>query len=121
MMAGARCPRCGAGTGTGSSFCPYCGAQLGQALGQPLGQPMAQPMGQTMGTSYNMPSGQGRIVPQLSTNAYIIDQKILAIRDTFAVKDRSGNLLAYVKQQLLRFGPKFCKRNRTTKNIERIS
>jgi uncharacterized protein YxjI len=60
-----------------------------------------------MGPSYNMPSGQGRIVPQLSTNAYIIDQKILAIRDTFAVKDRSGNLLAYVKQQLLSFGPKF--------------
>src|SRR6266851_3438285 len=107
MMAGARCPRCGAGIGTASSFCPYCGAQLGQAMGQPLGQPMAQPMGQTMGTSYNMPSGQGRIVPQLSTNAYIIDQKILAIRDTFAVKDRSGNLLAYVKQQLLSFGPKF--------------
>ncbi len=107
MMTGARCPRCGAGIGTGSSFCPYCGAQLGQALGQPMGQPMARPMGQTTGPSYNMPSGQGRIVPQLSTNAYIIDQKILAIRDTFAVKDRSGNLLAYVKQQLLSFGPKF--------------
>src|SRR5213594_1371983 len=107
MMTGARCPRCGAGIGTGSSFCPYCGAQLGQALVQPMGQPMAQPMGQTTGPSYNMPSGQGRIVPQLSTNAYIIDRKILAIRDTFAVKDRSGNLLAYVKQQLLSFGPKF--------------
>jgi len=102
-MSGARCPRCGAGLGTGSSFCPYCGAQLGQAMGQP----MVQPMGQTMGASYNMPSGQGRIVPQLNTSAYIIDQKILAIRDTFAVKDRSGNLLAYVKQQLLSFGPKF--------------
>ena len=54
-----------------------------------------------------MSSGRGGIVPQLNTNAYIIDQKILAIRDTFAVKDRSGNLLAYVKQQLVSFGPKF--------------
>jgi len=38
---------------------------------------------------------------------YIIDQKILAIRDTFGIKDTSGNLLAYVKQQLVSFGPKF--------------
>jgi uncharacterized protein YxjI len=38
---------------------------------------------------------------------YIIDQKILAIRDTFGIKDTNGNLLAYVKQQLVSFGPKF--------------
>ena len=38
---------------------------------------------------------------------YIIDQKILAIRDTFGIKDTSGNLLAYVKQQLVSFGQKF--------------
>src|SRR5260370_7936782 len=76
-----------------------------------MGQPMAQPMIQTTGPSYNMPSGQGRIVPQLSTNAYIIDQKILAIRDTFAVRYRSWNLHAYVKQKLLSFGPKFWNQN----------
>jgi uncharacterized protein YxjI len=105
-MAGARCPRCGAGIGTGSSFCPYCGAQLGQAMGQPAG-PMGQPMGQSMGASYAPQYSQGRIVPQFGGNAYIIDQKILAIRDTFGVKDRNGNLLAYVKQQLVSFGPKF--------------
>ena len=38
---------------------------------------------------------------------YIVDQKILAIRDTFGIKDASGNMLAYVKQQLVSFGPKF--------------
>ena len=68
---------------------------------------MGQRMGQTMGSPYGTPSAQGRIVPQFSTNAYIIDQKILAVRDTFGIKDRNGNLLAYVKQQLLSFGPKF--------------
>src|SRR5579864_8534705 len=102
MMAGARCPRCGAGIGAGSPFCPYCGAQLGQAVG-----PMGQPMGQPMGAPYARQYSPGRIVPQFSGNAYIIDQKILAIRDTFGVKDRNGNLLAYVKQQLVSFGPKF--------------
>jgi uncharacterized protein YxjI len=38
---------------------------------------------------------------------YIVDQKLLAIRDTFGIKDPNGNLLAYVKQQILSFGPKF--------------
>ena len=59
------------------------------------------------GPSYNTQYTPGRMVPQFSTNSYIIDQKILAIRDTFAVKDRNGNLLAYVKQQFVSFGPKF--------------
>jgi len=60
-----------------------------------------------MGAPYAAQYSPGRIVPQFSGNAYIIDQKILAIRDTFGVKDRNGNLLAYVKQQLVSFGPKF--------------
>lgn len=71
-------------------------------MGQPVG-----PMGQQMGPPYNTGYVQRGLVPQLSTNAYIIDQKILAIRDTFAVKDRNGTLLAYVKQQLVSFGPRF--------------
>ncbi len=106
MMAGARCPRCGAGIGTGSSFCPYCGAQIGQAMDQPAG-PMGQPMAQTMGPASGTSYVQGRLVPQFSGNSYIIDQKILSIRDTFGIKDRNGSLLAYVKQQLVSFGPKF--------------
>ncbi len=50
---------------------------------------------------------QNRIVPLFSDSGYIIEQKILALRDTFGVKDRNGNLLAYVKKQLVSFGPKF--------------
>ncbi len=38
---------------------------------------------------------------------YIIDQKLLSFRDTFGIKDESGNLLACVKRELLGFGPKF--------------
>jgi uncharacterized protein YxjI len=60
-----------------------------------------------MGAPYTAQYSSGRTVPQFSGNAYIIDQKIIAIRDTFGVKDRNGNLLAYVKQQLVSFGPKF--------------
>lgn len=48
-----------------------------------------------------------RMVPLFSGNAYIIEQKILAFRDTFGIKDPNGNLLAYVKKELVSFGPKF--------------
>src|SRR5437660_12913277 len=106
MMGGTGCQRCGAGIETGSAFCPYCGAQNGKAMGQPAG-PMGQPMQQTTGPAYGTSYAQGRLVPQFSGNSYIIDQKILAIRDTFGIKDRNGNLLAYVKQQLVSLGQKF--------------
>jgi uncharacterized protein YxjI len=38
---------------------------------------------------------------------YIIEQKIVALADTFGVKDRNGNLLAYVKKKLVSWGPQF--------------
>jgi uncharacterized protein YxjI len=38
---------------------------------------------------------------------YVIEQKILAVRDTYGIKDRNGRLLAYVKKQIVSFGPKF--------------
>jgi uncharacterized protein YxjI len=38
---------------------------------------------------------------------YIIEQKIVALRDTFGVKDRNGNLLAYVKKKIVSWGPQF--------------
>ena len=42
-----------------------------------------------------------------SANEYIIEQKIVAMRDTFGIKDRNGNLLAYVKRKIVSFGPQF--------------
>jgi uncharacterized protein YxjI len=40
-------------------------------------------------------------------NEYIIEQKIVALRDTFGIKDRSGKLLAYVKKKIVSWGPQF--------------
>jgi uncharacterized protein YxjI len=40
-------------------------------------------------------------------NEYIVEQKILTLRDTFGIKNTAGNLLAYVKKQIVSFGPKF--------------
>jgi len=57
--------------------------------------------------AYGSPGILSRMVPQFSGNGYTIEQKILALRDTFGIKDRGGNLLAYVKKQLVSFGPKF--------------
>src|SRR2546429_6297036 len=89
MMGSARCPSCGQAIGSGSPFCPACGAQLSSMQ------------------SYGAPGTRSRLVPLLSGNEYTIEQKILALRDTFGIKDRGGNLLAYVKKQMVSFGPTF--------------
>lgn len=49
-------------------------------------------------------TGPGPVFPGTE---YIIEQKIVALRDTFGVKDRKGNLLAYVKRKLVSWGPQF--------------
>ena len=38
---------------------------------------------------------------------YIIDQKIVALRDTFGIKDRNVVLLAYVKKKIVSWGLQF--------------
>ena len=38
---------------------------------------------------------------------YIIEQKLVSLRDTYGVKDVSGNLLGYVKAKMFTLGPKF--------------
>src|SRR6058998_1264966 len=91
MMTAARCPSCGQQAPAGSSFCAYCGSRIG-----------SQTEGSTPVTSVSR--FQGGVFGE--TN-YIIDQKLLSFRDTFGIKDESGNLLACVKRELLGFGPKF--------------
>ena len=93
MMGSSRCPNCGEPIGAGSAFCGSCGASLA-----------SQP--QTSGFSYGTPT-VSRLAPQLAGTSFIIEQKILALRDTFGIKDRNGNQLAFVKKQLVSFGPKF--------------
>lgn len=59
------------------------------------------------GPIYGQPNYPTRIVPQFSGNAYIIEQKILSVRETFGIKDQTGILLAYVKREFVSFGPRF--------------
>src|SRR6266852_8745596 len=84
------CKSCGQPLISGSRFCGRCGAPVSLQTANP------QPISQIAG--WNTP---------FRGTQYIIDQKILAIRDTYGIKDTSGNLLAYVKQQLMSFGPRF--------------
>ncbi len=81
-----KCPSCGNEITGNNKFCSSCGYKL---EGAPAQSPTATP------------------TPTFSGNEYIIEQKIAALRDTFGIKDRSGNLLAYVKKKLVSFGPQF--------------
>lgn len=38
---------------------------------------------------------------------YLIEMKLAALRDTYGIKDKNGNLLGYVKKQVISWGPKF--------------
>jgi uncharacterized protein YxjI len=38
---------------------------------------------------------------------FIIDQRLLSVRNTYVVKDRSGNQLGFVKQEFISLGPRF--------------
>jgi len=71
----------------GNKFCPSCGFKLETT------QPQAA-----------APIGSSSV---FSGREYIIEQKIAALRDTFGIKDRNGNLLAYVKKKLVSWGPQF--------------
>jgi len=71
----------------GNKFCPSCGSKLETT------QPQAV-----------SPVGSSSV---FSGREYIIEQKIAALRDTFGIKDRNGNLLAYVKKKLVSWGPQF--------------
>jgi len=84
------CPSCGKQVASGSAFCANCGAKLDVA-----------PMAPT--TLAEMPVSN----PVFAGSEYIIEQKIVALRDTYGIKDRNGNLLAYVKRKMASIGPKF--------------
>jgi uncharacterized protein YxjI len=80
------CPSCNNAVPDRSKFCPSCGFKFG-----------AEASKITIAATSSIFSG----------NEYIIEQKIAALRDTFGIKDRNGNLLAYVKKKLVSWGPQF--------------
>lgn len=84
------CPSCGQSLIAGGRFCGHCGAPVN-----------FQPV------SWNTIDSVANRTSPFKAAKYVIEQKILAMRDTYGIKDTNGNLLAYVKQQLMSFGPKF--------------
>ncbi len=74
-----------------AKFCTSCGAKLDS---------VQKPMTPSTTTS---PSGES----VFSGKEYIIEQKIAAMCDTFGIKDRNGNLLAYGKRKIVSWGPQF--------------
>lgn len=82
------CPSCGKPVDANAKFCASCGARL------------ESPQAPTMAT-------MSPRAPILTGKEYVIEQKIAAMRDTFGIKDRNGNLLAYVKKKIVSWGPNF--------------
>ncbi len=80
-----QCPSCGSTVADGAKFCPSCGTKMENVQTPTLAE-----------------AGSGSV---FTGTQYIIEQKIVALRDTFGVKDRNGNLLAYVKKKLVSWGP----------------
>lgn len=79
-----QCPACGKSV-SDAKFCTNCGARI-----------------DAVQTTQPLPSGSA-----FSGSEYIIEQKIVAMRDTFGIKDRDGNLLAYAKKKIVSWGPQF--------------
>ena len=96
------CKNCGAEISLTDKYCPSCGAQ--QAPAQPQQQPYPTPQPQTQPQAQ---TGTQQQTGMFNQNKYTIEQKLVALRDTYGVKDLNGNLLGYVKQKIVSVGPKF--------------
>jgi uncharacterized protein YxjI len=82
-----QCPSCGIAVADNVRFCPSCGSKIeGGETPEAVGA----------GTS-----------SVFAGREYIIEQKIVALRDTFGIKNRNGDLLAYVKKRIVSWGPQF--------------
>ncbi len=82
-----QCPSCGHTVPDAVKFCPSCGKRIN-------------------GVKTPAPVGVGSS-SVFAGKEYIIEQKIDALRGTFGIKDRNGNLLAYVKKKIVSWGPQF--------------
>src|SRR5947208_16119472 len=89
LMTNPVCGSCGQSLVSGSRFCSRCGAPISfQAATQPaMGQPVV------WNTTFRETDD-------------IVDQKILAMRATSAIKNTTGNALACVQQIMYSFGHK---------------
>ena len=111
------CQNCGAEISPTDKYCPSCGAAQ-QAPDQPQQQPYAahsQPQTQPQPQTDMQPNKAG----MFNQNKYTIEQKLVALRDTYGVKDLNGNLLGYVKQKLSAWDPNSGSKTPTASNWER--
>ena len=81
------CSSCGKPVPDNSKFCPNCGFAIS---------------GPTASAGAATTSAFA-----FTAREFIVEQKIAALTDTFGIKDRNGNLLAYVKKKLVSWGPQF--------------
>jgi len=84
------CVSCGKTILDGKKFCTNCGTKLDSPQ-----------------KSSAISNQTGLVRTVFAGSQYIIEQKIVALRNTFGIKNRNGDLLAYVKKQIVSFGPKF--------------
>lgn len=79
-----QCPSCRKDVSPDARFCTNCGAKID-----------------------SMQTNESSGILAFSGKEYVIEQKIVALRNTFGIKDRNGNLLAYVKKKIVSWGPQF--------------
>src|SRR6266436_5932360 len=103
-MTNPACTSCGQPLVPGSRFCGRCGAPISLQATSP------QTIGQTPGSN----------TPFRGTQ-YIIDQKILAIRDTFGIYNSQGQLQAVIKKKILQLiGSQWWMENPSGQEIAKI-
>jgi len=88
--------KCGNELPLNATFCPKCGTKVSAEI-----ESFTAPS-----PTYERPSAQFQAHPLFSQKRYVLDQRLLAVRATYEIKDGAGNLLGYAKKKVLSFGPK---------------
>lgn len=91
------CVKCGNELPLNAAFCPKCGTKVTVETVSPPIAPLP---------TYGQPSTQFQTHPLFSQRKYVLDQRLLAVRATYEIKDEAGNLLGYAKKKMLSIGPK---------------
>lgn len=99
------CGECGSRNEDNATFCGNCGSRLGPPPSYP--PPTYPPSSESQYAPSQVAQRSQSTGLVFSGNEYIIEQKIVAMRETFGIKDRNGNLLSYVKRRMASVGPQF--------------
>jgi uncharacterized protein YxjI len=88
---------CGKELPPNAVFCPNCGAKVTVEI---------TPPSTASSPAYTGLLTRSQAHPLFSQRKYILDQRPLALRATYEIKDASSNLLGYAKKKMLSIGPK---------------